>query len=290
MVELVLSQIANGIVLGFIYVLMAIGLTIIFGLLGIVNFAHSAFFALGAYFALTLEQRFGWAVAIVVAPIMACFIGMLLEVLLFRRIYDRGPLVGIVLTFAIGLFIEAVIHQIWGASGQPFNPPSLFSGIIEIGPVLVTTYRVVLVGMTIAILLVLWAFLRFTPYGRILRAGSRDPEMVGLLGINLPLVLTVAFGLGVGITGAAGALAAPLFTLKPSMAGSVLMPAFVTVVIGGLGSYLGALIAGLIVGVTTALTIQFWPEASAASMFVIMLAVLLWRPRGLFGEVWERFE
>jgi branched-chain amino acid transport system permease protein len=281
--DLILTQTANGVVIGFLYVLMAVGLTIIFGLLGIVNFAHGAFFALGAYFAVTLQQRFGWW-AVPLAPIALGIVSTAVEVLLFRRTYGKEPLINLVVTFALALLIEAGIKVIWGTAGEPFSPPPFLNGITEYGPILITNYRIAVILATIAILAALWAFLRYTPYGRILRAGGQDPEMVGLLGINLPRVLTGAFGLGIALTGAAGALAAPLWAVKPGMAEAALVPAFVTVIVGGLGSYAGAIIAGLAVGVTTALTIQFWPEASTASMYVLMVAVLLWRPRGLFGE------
>jgi branched-chain amino acid transport system permease protein len=283
MLDLILSQVANGIVVGFLFVLMALGLTIIFGLLGIVNFAHGAFFALGAYLAVTLQQRFGWW-AVPLAPILLGGLSTIVEIFLFRRTYGKEPLINLVVTFALALLIEACIKLIWGASGVPFSPPPFLTGISEYGPILITNYRIAVVVVTIVILVALWAFLKYTPYGRILRAGGHDPEMVALLGINLPRVLTGAFGLGIALTGVAGALAAPLWAVKPGMSEAALVPAFVTVIVGGLGSYVGAIVAGLGVGVTTALTIQFWPEASAASMYVLMVAILLWRPRGLFCE------
>ena len=158
------------------------------------------------------------------------------------------------------------------------------------GPLLITKYRVAVLAATAAALLGLWAFLSWTPYGRILRAGSRDPQMVELLGIKLPRVLTAVFGLGCGLAAVAGVLAAPLWTVSPSMAANAVMPAFVMVAIGGLGSLRGAVVAGLAVGVVTALTIQFWPTAATASMYVLMFVIMLVRPRGLFGERWERFE
>ena len=164
------------------------------------------------------------------------------------------------------------------------------AGIFLWGPILITKYRVGVLVTTVAVLLALWLFLEKTPFGRILRAGSRDPEMVGLLGINLPRVLTWVFGLGCAISGIAGLLAAPLWTVTPAMATNAIMPAFVVVAIGGLGSFAGAVIAGLLVGVVVALTIQFWPEASGAVMYLFMALMLLLRPRGLLGERWERFE
>jgi len=289
MLDIILSQLASGLVLGGLYVLIAIGLSIIFGLLGIVYFAHGVFFTLGAYFALTLYQYFGWP-AVILSPILAGAVGMVAERLLIRRLYDKEPLLSLIVTFALALLIEASVRLIWGGIGQPFSPPPLLSGIYIWGPILITKYRFAVLLTTAAVLVGLWLFLEHTPFGRILRAGSRDPEMVGLLGINLPRVLTWVFGLGCAISGIAGVLAAPLWTITPAMATNAIMPAFVVVAIGGLGSFAGAVIAGLLVGVVIALTIQFWPEASGAVMYLFMALMLLLRPRGLLGERWERFE
>jgi branched-chain amino acid transport system permease protein len=281
--------VAAGLVLGGLYVLIAIGLSIIFGLLGIVNFAHGNFFALGAYFALTLFRHFGWP-AVILAPDLVGLIGMVVERLLIRRLYDKEPLVSLIITFALALMIQALLQLVYGGIGQPFNQPPIFSGIYLWGPVLITKYRLAAFVITVLLLVALWAFMQFTPYGRILRAGSRDPEMVGLLGIRLPRVLTAVFGLGCALAGIAGVLAAPLWTVIPSMSEGAIMPAFVVVTIGGLGSFAGAVIAGLMVGVVTALTIQFEPSAANAVMYVFMAVILLLRPRGLLGERWERFE
>ncbi len=289
MLEIILSQIVSGLVLGGLYVLIAIGLSIIFGLLGIVNFAHGAFFTLGAYFALTLYQAFGWP-AVILAPLIVGGFGMIAERLLIRRLYDKEPLISLIVTFALALMIEATVRLIWGGIGQPFSPPPLLAGFLIWGPILITKYRFAVLLTTVVVLLALWLFLEHTPFGRILRAGSRDPEMVGLLGINLPRVLTWVFGLGCAISGIAGVLAAPLWTITPSMATNAIMPAFVVVAIGGLGSFAGAVIAGLLVGVVIALTIQFQPDLSGAVMYLFMALMLLLRPRGLLGERWERFE
>ena len=289
MFDVLISQAANGLVLGFLYVLIAIGLSIIFGLLGIVNFAHGAFFALGAYFAVSLVKLWGWP-AVVLSPLIVGAIGMLVEMTVIRRLYGKEPLMGLIVTFGLALLIEALIKLFWGPQGQPFGTPPFLTGVIEFGPVLLTTYRLSVLLGTVALLVMLWAFLTYTPFGRILRAGSRDPEMVGLLGINLPRVLTGVFGLGCCIAGIAGVFAAPLWTVSPSMAAGAIMPAFVIVTIGGLGSYAGAVIAGLAVGIVSSLTIQFIPSAAAGAMYALMAIILLVRPRGLFGERWERFE
>ena len=289
MLDILLSQTISGLVLGGLYVLIAIGLSIIFGLLGIVNFAHGAFFTLGAYLAVSLVLYFGWP-AVVLSPVIVGGIGMLAERLLIRRLYDKEPLISLIVTFALALMIEATVRLIYGGIGQPFSPPSFMAGVLIWGPILITKYRAGVLVMTAVVLLLLGLFLEKTPFGRILRAGSRDPEMVGLLGINLPRVLTWVFGLGCAISGIAGMLAAPLWTVTPAMATNAIMPAFVVVAIGGLGSFAGAVIAGLLVGVVVALTIQFWPEASGAVMYLFMALMLLIRPRGLLGERWERFE
>jgi branched-chain amino acid transport system permease protein len=286
---MILSQTVNGLILGFLYVLIAIGLSIIFGLLGIVNFAHGAFFALGAYLALVLAREFGWWAALL-APLLTGGIGMVVEVVLIRHLYGKEPLLGLILTFALALLIEAILRMVFGGAPLPFSAPRFLAGFVEYGPILLTKYRLFVLLVTIAALVAFWAFLTYTPFGRIIRAGSRDAEMVGLLGINLPVVFSFVFGIGCLLAGLAGLLAAPLWTVTPSMAASAIMPAFVIVTIGGLGSYAGAIIAGLLVGVTIAMTIQFQPEWSGAAMYVLMAAILLVRPRGLFGEKWERFE
>ncbi len=288
MLDIILSQAVNGLVLGFLLVLISIGLSLVFGLLGIVNAAHGAFFALGAYFALTLQRTFGWP-AIILAPLAVGAVGMIVERLMVRRLYGKDPLVTLLLTLALSLFIESLIRMVWGSSMQSVSPPSVLVGIIELGPVLTTTYRVAVLFATIALLLGLWAFLRFTPYGRILRAGSQDPEMVGMLGINLPLVLNGAFALGCALAGTAGVLAAPLWSVSPGMSAQALMPAFVIVTIGGLGSYKGAVVAGLMVGLVTALATQFAPAFTSMAMYILMAFILLVRTRGLFGEKTEHF-
>ncbi|MGI4815005.1 MAG: branched-chain amino acid ABC transporter permease [Janthinobacterium lividum] len=289
MFETLVSQVANGLVLGFLYVVISLGLTIVFGLLGIVNAAHGAFFTMGAFVALALQQQFGW-IAVPLAPIIVGIIGMVIEVVLLRRLHNADPLPVLVLTFALALLIEAVIRFFFGPASQPFPTPDFLSGVIIWGPILITTYRVAVLGAAIVLLLLLWALMRFTPFGRILRAGSRDPEMVALLGINLPRIQTVTFGIGCLLAAAAGLLAAPLWSVAPSMGTGALMPAFVIVTIGGLGSYLGAIVAGLLVGIVTALAVQFAPALSTVAMYVLMAVILLIRQRGLFGERWERFE
>ncbi len=287
---LLASQLMNGLVLGFLYVLIAVGMSIIFGMLGLVNFAHGAFFALGAYLALTLRPYIGFGGALIAAPLLVGLIGLVVERLLLRSLYDKEPLLSLLLTFGLALFIQEFIRTVWGAMGHPFDTPDFLSGFLQAGPIFVTRYRLAVLVATIVILVATWLFLEKTPYGRIVRAGSRDPDMVSLLGINLKKVFMFIFGLGCLLAGAAGVLAAPLWSVVPSMAEQAIMPAFVVVVIGGLGSLRGAVVAGLMVGIAVALTIQFWPVASSSVMYVLMIIMLLLFPRGLFGEHWERFE
>jgi branched-chain amino acid transport system permease protein len=289
MLDMILSQTVNGLVLGVLYVLIAVGLSIIFGMLGIVNFAHGAFFAIGAYAAYILKDHYGWGVALL-APLVTGAIGMVAERLLIRHLYGKEPLLGLILTFALALLVEAILRMLFGGAPVPFGAPKFLSGFVEWGPILITKYRIFVLAVTAVALIVFWAFLVATPFGRIIRAGSRDAEMVGLLGINLPTVFSGVFGIGCLMAGLAGMLAAPLWTVQPPMGAGAIMPAFVIVTIGGLGSYGGAIVAGLLVGVTTAMTIQFVPEWSGAAMYVLMAVILLIRPRGLFGERWERFE
>lgn len=284
------SQLMNGLVLGFLFVLIAVGMSIIFGMLGLVNFAHGAFFALGAYFALSLRPYVGFGGVLILAPLLVGVIGLAIERTLLRPLYNKEPLLSLLLTFGLALFIEELIRTLWGSMGHPFDTPAFLAGFFHYGPVFVTRYRLAVLVVTVVILIAIWLFLEKTPYGRVVRAGSRDPEMVSMLGINLKRVFMFIFALGCLLAGAAGVLAAPLWSVMPSMAEQAIMPAFVVVVIGGLGSLRGAIVAGLMVGIAVAMTIQFWPVASTSIMYVLMIIVLLLRPRGLFGEHWERFE
>ena len=290
MFGVVLAQAINGLVLGSLYIVIAEGLSIIFGMIGVVNFAHGAFFALGAYFALTLRPLVGDAAIVILAPFIVGIVGMIVEATLLRPLYNKEPLLGLLLTFGLALFLQELIRTVWGAGGHPFDAPQFLAGFVVYGPILVTKYRLAVLALTILVLIAVWLFLEKTPWGRVIRAGSRDPEMVSMLGINLRTIFTITFGLGTALAGIAGVLAAPLWSVVPSMADQAIMPAFVVVTIGGLGSFRGTVIAGLLVGVSVALTIQFFPAASGAVMYLLMAFILLVRPRGLFGERWERFE
>lgn len=285
-----ITQALNGFVLGALYVLMALGLSIIFGMIGVVNFAHGVLFALGAYLATTLQAVIGFGPALIVAPLLVAVLGMALETALLRRIYTSDPGLGLLLTFGVALIVEQGIRALWGPAGLPFNIPSAFSGALRIGGIEYPGYRTFVLGFTLLVLVATWLLLIKTHWGRVIRAGSRDPEMVQMMGIDLSRVFTLVFGLGTFMAATAGVLAAPIWSVQPSMGTSALMPSFAVVVIGGLGSFWGAVIAGLIVGELVGMTVMYWPVASDLVVYVLMALVLLVRPRGLMGEVWERFD
>jgi len=286
----VITQILNGFVLGALYVLMALGLSIIFGMIGVVNFAHGVMFALGAYLATTLGMALGFGAVLIISPLGVALIGMALEASLLRRIYSGDPALGLLLTFGLALIIEETIRVLWGPAGLPFNIPSAFAGSLQLGGIEFPAYRTFVLGFTVLVLAATWLFLVKTPWGRIIRAGSRDPEMVQMMGIDLSNIFTMVFGIGTCMAAAAGVLAAPLWGVHPAMGTSALLPSFAVVVIGGLGSFWGAVIAGLLVGEIVGLTVMVWPIASDLMMYVLMTLVLLLRPRGLMGETWERFD
>jgi branched-chain amino acid transport system permease protein len=286
----VITQILNGFVLGALYVLMALGLSIIFGMIGVVNFAHGVMFALGAYLATTLGMALGFGAVLIISPLGVALIGMALEASLLRRIYSGDPALGLLLTFGLALIIEETIRVLWGPAGLPFNIPSAFAGSLQLGGIEFPAYRTFVLGFTGLVLAATWLFLVKTHWGRIIRAGSRDPEMVQMMGIDLSNIFTMVFGIGTCMAAAAGVLAAPLWGVHPAMGTSALLPSFAVVVIGGLGSFWGAVIAGLLLGEIVGLTVMVWPIASDLMMYVLMTLVLLLRPRGLMGETWERFD
>jgi branched-chain amino acid transport system permease protein len=280
----------NGLVLGAIYVLMALGLSIIFGMIGVINFAHGALFTLGAYAAFQLKGALGFSGALVVAPVVVGLLGMLIEATLLRRLYLQDPLQGLLLTFGLAMVLEQAIRLVWGLSPKPFELPTAFVGFLRLGGLTYSRYRSFLLLAVVLLILGLLVLLHRTPIGTIVRAGSRDPMMVRLLGVRLAPVLTLVFGLGAALAAVAGVLAAPLAGVQPAMGVNVGTAAFVVVTIGGLGSLLGAIVSGLLVGQVVSLAIYFQPRAAEASMYVLMALILLLRPRGLMGERWEKFD
>lgn len=280
----------NGLVLGALYVLMALGLSIIFGMVGVINFAHGALFTLGAYVAFQLQDALGFGGALVVAPLLVGVLGMLIEAALLRRLYLQDPLQGLLLTFGLAMILEQGIRMVWGLSPKQFQVPAAFVGALKLGALTYSKYRSFILLCVVLLIVGLVLFLQKTPIGTIVRAGSRDPMMVRLLGISLTPVLTFVFGLGVALAALAGVLSAPLAGVQPAMGVNVGTAAFVVVTIGGLGSFWGAVISGLLVGQVVSLSIYFQPRAAEASIYVLMAVILLLRPRGLMGERWERFD
>ena len=280
----------NGLVLGALYGLMALGLSIIFGMIGVINFAHGALFTLGAYVAFQVQGALGFAGALVVAPVLVGLLGMLIEATLLRRLYLQDPLQGLLLTFGLAMVLEQGIRLVWGLSPKTFNVPPAFAGALTLGALTYSKYRSFILVSVILLIAGLMLFLQKTPIGTIVRAGSRDPMMVRLLGISLTPVLTLVFGLGTALAAIAGVLSAPLAGVQPAMGVNVGTAAFVVVTIGGLGSFWGAIISGLLVGQVVSLSIYFQPRAAEASMYVLMAVILLLRPRGLMGERWEKFD
>jgi branched-chain amino acid transport system permease protein len=283
----------NGIVMGSLYVLMAIGLSVIFGMIGVINFAHGVVYALGAYAMVLVTNQLGYWPSFVVSPILVGLLGMVIEASFLRRIYVGDPLRGLLFTFGLAMVLEQIIRIVWGPSGFPYLIPPFFSGTIKSLASWGTDfsrYRIFIFVCSIGVIFGLWWFIEKTPYGMIIRAGSRDPEMVRVLGISLKPIMTLVFGLGAALAGFAGVLAAPLAGVQPAMGDNVGNIAFVVVVIGGLGSFWGAILSGLLVGEVENLSILIWPPIAQSAMYILMIIILLIRPRGLFGERWERFD
>ncbi len=283
--DLFLLQFFTGLALGSIFVLVALGLSLIFGLLTVVNFAHGQFFMLGAYAGAFILARTGnfW-VAFVAVPIIVGAFGMLCERVLIRPLYGRGIDYPLLLTFGLGLMLLEAVSMVAGTEGVPFDTPSGLTGAVDLGFFFFPKYRLFLIVVTAVLLIALWLFLEKTSYGLIIRAGARDSEIVQILGVDISRVWLLVFGLGIGIAGLAGLLAAPMRGVFPEMGIPVLVEAFVVTVVGGMGSLVGAVVAGLLVGVTYSFTAFYFPQMAQVSMFILMGLVLIVRPRGLFGR------
>jgi branched-chain amino acid transport system permease protein len=280
----------NGLVLGAIYILMALGLSIIFGMIGVINFAHGVLYTLGAYVAFQLKDALGFPGALVAAPVLVGILGMLIEVTMLRRLYQEDPLQGLLVTFGLAMVLEQAIRILWGLAPKQFDVPPGLGGALQLGTFAYSKYRAFILLAVVVLIVGLLVFLRKTPIGTIVRAGSRDPTMVRLLGVSLKPVLTLVFGLGVALAALAGVLSGPLAGVQPAMGVNVGTAAFVVVTIGGLGSLAGAIVSGLLVGQVVSLSIYFQPRIAEASMYLLMALILLLRPRGLMGERWEKFD
>ena len=285
-----LEQVINGLLVGGYYLLIALGLSLIFSLGGVVNLAHGAFYALGAYLAVELTKHVGFGGAIIFSPVIVGILGVLFERFLLRRFYAADPILSLLLTFGLAMVAEQLIRMIWGASPLQSSIPAAFKGQFAIGEFLYSRYRVLMLAAVVAALIAIWLLLNKTSFGRVVRAGVQRPDMVAVLGIRLQPYMTSIVVLGVGLAALAGVLFAPISGVHPAMGAEIMTAAIVVVVIGGLGSFWGVVIAALLVGVVRGITIHFYPAAGEASMYVLMLLVLMFRPRGLLGERIERFE
>ena len=285
-----LEQVVNGLVLGGYYLLIALGLSLIFSVGGVVNLAHGAFYALGAYVSLEIAKVLGFGASIVLAPVAVGMLGLVFERFFLRRFYTADPIITLLLTFGLAMIAEQAIRILWGSAPIGVSMPSEFKGQLLLGDFMFSRYRLLLLAVVALVLVGVWLLLHKTAFGRVVRAGIQRPDMVAALGIRLPPYMTAVVVLGVAMAGLAGALFGPIAAVHPAMGAEVITIAFVVVVIGGLGSFWGVVLAALLVGVVRGITINFVPAAGEASMYVLMFLVLLLRPRGLLGERIEKFE
>jgi branched-chain amino acid transport system permease protein len=297
----IFPHLVNGISLGLLFALIALGFMLIVGVMETINLAHGSLFALGMYFALFLvapklsmfpelqawymglgvETRY--LIAILLAPVFVGLFGMLLEFCM-RRTYGRDPLYGLLLTFGAALVIEEGIRLIWGSSEKQLLLPPVISGAFMVGDLVYSKYRFFASGFAIVMIFLLWVFLQKTPYGAIIKAGAHDSEMVRALGINLSRLRLFVFGLGVSLAAIAGVVMAPIWGIRPHVGVDAVVPAFLIIVLGGVGSLWGAVIAGLMVGMVVGLTGSYASEWSLMSMYILFIAVVTFRSRGLFGK------
>jgi len=290
MLSEIFEQVLNGLLAGAYYLLIALGLTLIFSLGGLVNLAHGAFYALGAYLAVWLADTFGFGGVLVISPVAVALIGLVVERFFFRRFYREDPSLGLLFTFGLAMVAEQALRVIFGASPIPFSIPPGLRGQLFVGDFIYSRYRLLMLAIAIAAVAGLWLLLRRTAFGRVVRAGVQNPDMVAALGISLTPYMASVVALAVALAALAGVLLAPISGVHPAMGADILTASFVVVVIGGLGSFWGVVAAAVIVGVVRGLTVYFLPSAAEASMYLLMVLVLLIRPRGLFGERIQRFE
>jgi branched-chain amino acid transport system permease protein len=281
-----LGQLLLGLVNGSFYAMLSLGLAVIFGLLGIVNFAHGALYMIGAYVAWIGLEFFGinYWLALIVSPLLVGALGVLIERTLLKQLYKLDPLYGLLLTFGLALIAEGLFREQFGVSGQQYNVPELLQGATNLGFMILPNYRAWVVLASLVVCLSTWFLIEKTRLGSYLRAGTENPALVQAFGINVPLMVMLTYGAGAGLAAIAGVLAAPVIQVTPLMGSNLIIVVFAVVVIGGMGSILGSIITGLSLGLVEGLTKVFYPEASSIVVFVIMAVVLIVRPAGLFGK------
>ena len=284
MMQLLLFNVTNGLIIGTFYVLMSLGLSLIINLSGVINFAHGGFLVLGGYLAYTLTPYLGFWGSLLVSPLLTAVIGLAIERLMIRRLYGRDPLYSLLLTFGLAYILEDGTRFLWGAQGLPVTIPAVLQQPLSAEFFFLTGYRLFMVGIVAAAVLLLFVLLRHTRIGVRIRAGTLDLETVAALGINVGRLRTLNFGVGIFLAGLSGVLAGGQLGLEPTMGAGLLMPSFIAIIVGGVGSLPGTLLGGLLIGVASGVTAGYFPPASQAVMYVLMAVVLLIRPRGLLGE------
>ena len=284
MTQVVLFNVFNGLIVGAFYALMALGLSLILNLSGVINFAHGGFLAIGGYLAYTLIPFIGFWGALVLAPFVTAFLGIIVERLLIRRVYGRDPLYSLLLTFGLAFMFEDGTRFIWGAQSLPYQVPGWLLSPLSSAYFFLTGYRLFMVLIVAVAVGGMFLILSYSRLGIRIRAGTLDLETVAVLGVNVRILRSLNFGLGVYLAGLAGVLAVGQLGLEPTIGSSLIMPSFVAIIVGGLGSLPGTLLGGLLIGVASGVTTVFFPSATEAVMYVMMAAVLLVRPRGLLGE------
>ena len=280
------GQLLLGLINGSFYALLSLGLAVIFGMLNIINFTHGAQYMMGAFAAFLLLRHLGigyWP-ALVVVPVIVGAFGVVIERLFLKRIQKLDHLYGLILTFGLALIIEGLFRNYYGSSGQPYGVPESLQGGRNLGFMFLPNYRAWVIAFSLLVCLGTWFAIERTRLGSYLRAATENPALVRAFGINVPRMVTLTYGFGVGLAGLAGVMAAPIYNVSPQMGSDIIIVVFAVVVIGGMGSIMGAIVTGFTLGIVEGLTKVFFPEASNTVIFMIMILVLLIRPAGLFGR------
>jgi branched-chain amino acid transport system permease protein len=285
-----IEQILNGLLVGSYYTLLALGLSIIFSLGGVVNLAHGIFYAFGAYLTVVITEQLGFPTAFALSPVLVGIAGVVIEVLFLRRLYSKDPILTLLFTFGLAISAEQAFRLTFGASTVAFSIPEILSGQFHIGDFLYSYYRLSILVVTSVAIAGLWLLFNKTSFGLVVRAGVEDSEMVRAMGISVKPILSIVFALGVALAAVAGSMSASLMGVHPAMGSEILTAAFVICVLGGLGSFWGVVLAGLIVGVLKGVTALYLPPAAEGSMYALMVLVLIIRPRGLLGEKFKKLE
>jgi branched-chain amino acid transport system permease protein len=280
------GQLLLGLINGSFYALLSLGLAVIFGMLNIINFSHGAQYMMGAFAAFLLLQyaEVNYFVALILAPVIVGITGIIIERAFLQWLYRLDHLYGLLLTFGLALVIEGIFRHLYGSSGLPYRVPDALTGGQNLGFMFLPNYRAWVVGLSLAVCLATWFMIERTKLGAYLRAATENPILVRAFGINVPRMITLTYGFGVGLAALAGVLAAPIYNVSPQMGSDLIIVVFAVVVIGGMGSIMGAIVTGFGLGIIEGLTKVFYPEASNTVIFVIMAIVLLIRPAGLFGR------